>query len=209
MFMCCAIPRWWGRGAGRGESAYGMSGSPCGEVMRLRDSDAARSEEKEGTKGGRERESWVSRMSARMLWLCGKSRLSMLSTLIGQRPAASPLGRNPDRLLLGQNHEVHTNKHKLHLLYYAVQSHGYKGRFLTCCFHWNMLKRSFWKFIYLFISYSSAINSYFWVTDFVKVSIINVTIIIIIKRSNAFILKTVPKYINSYIFLFNLLIKNK
>ncbi|GAA6072600.1 uncharacterized [Tachysurus ichikawai] len=61
----------------------------------------------------------------------------MLSTLMGQRPAASPPGTDHDCLLRAQNDEVHTNKHKLRLLYCAVRSHGYEGRLVTCSFHWN------------------------------------------------------------------------
>lgn len=39
-----------GQRARCGESAYGMSGSPCREVTRLHNSDAARSKEKEQQK---------------------------------------------------------------------------------------------------------------------------------------------------------------
>ncbi|KAI5093665.1 A disintegrin and metalloproteinase with thrombospondin motifs 9 [Silurus meridionalis] len=67
----------------------------------------------------------MSSESARTLGLCGKSQAEHAQLgFLGQRPVASPLGTNLDRLLRGQNDEVHTTKDKRSLLYYPMWSHG-------------------------------------------------------------------------------------
>lgn len=112
-----------------GESVDGMSGSrwaACREVTRPYTSDAARSGGKEQQKKeGRGRAARVVRVPERSGsvgkadWACSVRRLA------GQRPVASSLGTSPDRLLRGQNYEVHTSRHKLGLMYHAIRSHGH------------------------------------------------------------------------------------